>query len=157
LHEHNEHARTPQLVERLLAGQHIALVTDAGTPLLSDPGQLLVRAAIAAGVRVEPIPGPSAMLSALVASGLDAEQFACLGFPPNKATARKAWYRRAGTLGLPFIAFEAPHRLQASLRDALDVLGPRQVVVSRELTKIHEEHVRGTIPEILEHFTSEVP
>jgi 16S rRNA (cytidine1402-2'-O)-methyltransferase len=157
LHEHNEHGRTPQIVERLTSGQSVSIVTDAGTPLLSDPGQLLVQHAIAAGIRIEPIPGASAVLSALVASGIPGDQFAFLGFPPNKTEARKTWYRRADSLGFPFVAFEAPHRLLPSLRDALDVLGPRYVVVSRELTKLHEEHARGTLDALVEKFDAERP
>jgi 16S rRNA (cytidine1402-2'-O)-methyltransferase len=157
LHEHNEHGRTPQLIDRLTTGQDVAIVTDAGTPLLSDPGLLLVQSAIRAGIRVEPIPGCSAILSALVGSGIPGDQFAFLGFPPNKSAARRTWYRRADGLGLPFVAFEAPHRLVPSLRDALEVLGPRQVVVSRELTKVHEEHVRGALDEVVQKFAEDKP
>jgi 16S rRNA (cytidine1402-2'-O)-methyltransferase len=157
LHEHNEHARTPQLIERLRGGDSIAVVTDAGTPLLSDPGLTLVRRAIVEGIRVEPIPGPSAVLTALVASGLPTEQFAFLGFPPNKVAARRSWYQQADALGLPFVVFEAPHRLLASLQDARDVLGTRLVVVSRELTKIHEEHVRGSLDDLIARFEQEPP
>jgi 16S rRNA (cytidine1402-2'-O)-methyltransferase len=157
LHEHNEHTRTPQLISRLLAGDSIALVTDAGTPLLSDPGLTFVREAIDAGIRVEPVPGCSALLPALVASGLPTDQFAFLGFPPNKATARRAFFQQADALGLPFVIFEAPHRLVASLKDARDVLGPRRVSAARELTKLHEEHVRGSLDALLEHFSTEAP
>jgi 16S rRNA (cytidine1402-2'-O)-methyltransferase len=157
LHEHNEHARAPQLIERLKAGDSIALVTDAGTPLLSDPGLTLVRRAIDEGLRIEPIPGCSAILPALVASGLPTDQFAFLGFPPNKATARRTWYQQADALGLPFVVFEAPHRLVASLRDAREVLGPREVAASRELTKIHEEHVRAPLDELIARFEHEPP
>jgi 16S rRNA (cytidine1402-2'-O)-methyltransferase len=157
LHAHNEHARTPGLLDRLRAGESIALVTDAGTPLLSDPGLGLVRAAIEADLRVEPIPGPSAILAALVASGLPAREFLFLGFPPNKSRARKDWYRRAGGLDVPFVVFEAPHRLVASLRDALEVLGPCPTAVSREVTKVHEEHVRGNLDAVLARFEAEPP
>jgi 16S rRNA (cytidine1402-2'-O)-methyltransferase len=157
VHEHNEHARIAQLLERLAAGEHVALVTDAGTPLLSDPGLLLVRAAIDRGFRVEPIPGPSAILSALVASALATDEFVFLGFAPNRSQARLDWYRRADTHGLPFVVFEAPHRLIASLRDALEALGPRQVVACRELTKLHEQHVRGDLPAVINHFEAHEP
>ena len=157
LHEHNEHARSPQLLDRLRQGEHVAIVTDAGTPLLSDPGLLLVQGAIAEGLRVEPVPGCSAILSALVGSGISAREFAFLGFTPNKTAARKAWYRRADALGVPFVAFEAPHRLVASLQDALAVLGPRHVVASRELTKLHEEHVRGPVDTVIDRFERESP
>jgi 16S rRNA (cytidine1402-2'-O)-methyltransferase len=144
LHEHNEHDRALPLVERLLAGESIALVTDAGTPLLSDPGRLVTAAAAARGIRIEPIPGPSAVLTALAGSGLDWSQFAFLGFTPTKQNARRTFYKEADTLGLPFVAFEAPHRLRASLDDAAAVLRVRDLVVCRELTKIHEEFVRTT-------------
>ena len=144
LHEHNEHERTLPLVERLLAGESIALVTDAGTPLLSDPGRLLAAAAAARGIRVEPIPGPSAVLTALAGSGLDWSQFAFLGFTPTKQNARRTFYRDADALALPFVVFEAPHRLRGSLDDAACVLLPRALIICRELTKVHEEFVRTT-------------
>lgn len=158
LHEHNERSRAPQLLERLAQGQHVALVTDAGTPLLSDPGLTLVRTAIEAGFRVEPIPGASAVLSALVASGISTDEFLFLGFPPNKTVARREWYRRASGFGVPFVVFEAPHRLGASLKDAREVFGPTQrVSAARELTKLHEEHVRGTLDEVIAHFAGTAP
>jgi 16S rRNA (cytidine1402-2'-O)-methyltransferase len=157
LHEHNEHARVRALASRLAGGQHVALVTDAGTPLLSDPGLLLVRTAIDLGARVEPIPGPSAILSALVASGLATDEFVFLGFPPNRTQARRHWYHRADSIGLSFIVFEAPHRLLASLQDALAALGSRQVVVCRELTKLHEEFVRGDLADAISRFQSQEP
>jgi 16S rRNA (cytidine1402-2'-O)-methyltransferase len=144
VHGHNERDRTPGLVARLQAGESIALVTDAGTPLVSDPGRLLTSAAIAAGVRVEPIPGPSALLTALAGAGLPWTQFAFLGFTPTKQHARQTFYRNAAALGVPFVVFEAPHRLRASLDDAAAVLGERDLVVCRELTKVHEEFVRTT-------------
>jgi 16S rRNA (cytidine1402-2'-O)-methyltransferase len=144
LHEHNEHDRTLPLVERLIAGESIAVVTDAGTPLLSDPGRLLTAAAAARGVRVEPIPGPSAVLAALSGAGLEWSQFAFLGFTPTKQNARRTFYKRADALGLPFVVFEAPHRLRGSLDDAAAVLPPRSLIICRELTKIHEEFVRTT-------------
>jgi 16S rRNA (cytidine1402-2'-O)-methyltransferase len=154
LHEHNEHQRTPPLVDRLLAGESVALVTDAGTPLLSDPGRLLAAAAAARGIRVEPVPGPSAILAALAGSGLDWTKFAFLGFTPTKQNARRAFYKEADALALPFVVFEAPHRLRASLDDAAAVLRPRDLVVCRELTKIHEEFVRTTTSEAPAVFRS---
>jgi len=152
LHEHNEHDRALPLVERLLAGESIAVVTDAGTPLLSDPGRLLTAAAAARGIRVEPIPGPSAVLTALAGAGLEWSQFAFLGFTPTKQNARRAFYKQADALGLPFVVFEAPHRLRASLDDAALVLRPRPLVVCRELTKIYEEFVRTTTSQAVELF-----
>jgi 16S rRNA (cytidine1402-2'-O)-methyltransferase len=154
LHEHNEHDRTLPLVERLLAGESVAIVTDAGTPLLSDPGRLLTAAAAARGIRVEPIPGPSAILAALAGAGLPWTQFAFLGFTPTKQNARRTFYKEAEALSLPFVVFEAPHRLRASLDDAAAVLRPRDLVVCRELTKIHEEFVRTTTADAPELFRS---
>ena len=144
LHEHNERARTPGLIAQLQSGESIALVTDAGTPLLSDPGRLFTSTAAAAGIRVEPVPGPSALLAALAGAGVPWTQFAFLGFSPTKQSARRAFYTRAAALGLPFVIFEAPHRLRASLDDAAALLGERDLVVCRELTKLHEEFVRTT-------------
>jgi 16S rRNA (cytidine1402-2'-O)-methyltransferase len=144
LHEHNEHHRAPVLLDRLAAGESVALVTDAGTPLLSDPGRLLTTAAAAAGIRVEPVPGPSALLAALAGAGMPWSQFAFLGFTPTKQNARRTFYKRADALALPFVVFEAPHRLLASLEDAEFALGDRRLVVCRELTKIHEEFIRTT-------------
>ncbi len=154
LHGHNEHERTPVLVDRLVAGESIALVTDAGTPLLSDPGRLLTAAAVARGIRVEPIPGPSAILAALAGAGLPWTEFAFLGFAPNKQAARRAFYARADALALPFVVFEAPHRLRASLDDAATVLAPRPLVVARELTKVHEEFIRTTTADAGDVFRS---
>jgi 16S rRNA (cytidine1402-2'-O)-methyltransferase len=154
LHEHNEHDRTPPLIERLLAGDSVAIVTDAGTPLLSDPGRLLTAAAAARGIRVEPIPGASAILAALAGAGLPWTQFAFLGFTPTKQNARRTFYKEAEALALPFVVFEAPHRLRASLDDAATVLQPRDLVVCRELTKIHEEFVRTTTADAPEMFRS---
>lgn len=154
LHEHNEHDRTLPLVERLLAGESMAVVTDAGTPLLSDPGRLLTAAAAARGIRVEPIPGASAVLTALAGAGLEWSQFAFLGFTPTKQNARRLFYQQAQRLELPFVVFEAPHRLRASLDDAAAVLRPRPLIVCRELTKIHEEFVRTSTIEAAELFRS---
>jgi 16S rRNA (cytidine1402-2'-O)-methyltransferase len=144
LHEHNEHDRTLPLIDRLLAGDSIALVTDAGTPLVSDPGHLLTTAAAARGIRVEPIPGASAVLAALAGAGMPWAKFAFLGFTPTKQNARRTFYKQADVLGLPFVVYEAPHRLRASLEDAATTLSNRPLVVARELTKIHEEFVRTT-------------
>jgi 16S rRNA (cytidine1402-2'-O)-methyltransferase len=154
LHEHNEHDRTPPLIERLVAGESIALVTDAGTPLVSDPGHVLTTAAAARGIRVEPIPGPSAVLTALAGAGLPWAKFAFLGFAPTKQNARRMFYQEADGLGLPFVVYEAPHRLRASLDDAAAVLSNRPLVLARELTKVHEEFVRTTTAEAPEVFRS---
>jgi 16S rRNA (cytidine1402-2'-O)-methyltransferase len=139
LHEHNEVAKTPALLARLQAGESVALVSDAGTPVVSDPGNRLVAAAHAAGVRVEPIPGPSAALAALSASGLAADQFLFVGFPPAKAQRRRAWLKELSAEQRPFVLYEAPHRIRDTLEDILAVLGDRRAAIGRELTKVHEE------------------
>jgi 16S rRNA (cytidine1402-2'-O)-methyltransferase len=154
LHAHNEHDRIPAVLGHLARGESVALVTDAGTPVVSDPGSLVVAAAIAEGYRVEPIPGASALLAALAGSGLTLDRFAFLGFPPNKQTARRTFYADAAALGLAFVVFEAPHRLVASLEDAALMVGERRLVVARELTKIHEEFVRTTVREAVGLFRS---
>ena len=148
LHEHNERQRVPGLLQALADGQTVALVSDAGTPLLSDPGFLFVREAAAAGVVVEAIPGPSALLAALVVSGLPPLPFTFAGFPPQKAGKRRTFYRRLAALGHTLVVYESPHRLAKSLADAAAELGARPAAVARELTKLHEEVLRGTLPEL---------
>jgi 16S rRNA (cytidine1402-2'-O)-methyltransferase len=149
LHEHNEAARVPALVEQLRAGTRIALVTDAGTPSVSDPGYRLVRAAIDSGVRVEAIPGASAVLAALVSSGLPTDAFVFAGFPPPRRTARRAWLESMRDDRRTLVFFEAPHRIRETLSDALLVLGDREVALGRELTKFHEEILRGPTSTVL--------
>ena len=138
LHEHNEYARTPGLIARLSAGESIALVSDAGTPGISDPGARLVAAAHAAGVRVEPVPGPSAVAAMLSASGLADEGFVFVGFAPSRAKARRDWLTDLGSEKRPIVLFEAPHRIRQLLQDVHDILGDRLVAIGRELTKAHE-------------------
>jgi 16S rRNA (cytidine1402-2'-O)-methyltransferase len=152
LHEHNERQRLPRLLAELDAGKTIAVASDAGTPLLSDPGFLLVREAAARGHRIEPIPGPSALLAALVASGLPPYPFTFAGFPPPKTGKRRAFYKGWADLGHTLILFESPHRILASLEDALAELGDRPVAVCRELTKLHEEVLRGPLSAVLEEL-----
>jgi 16S rRNA (cytidine1402-2'-O)-methyltransferase len=149
LHEHNERQRLPRLLAALAAGQRIVLASDAGTPLLSDPGFLLVREAAAQGFAIEPIPGPSAILAALVASALPPHPFAFAGFPPPKSGRRRTFYRSWAGCGHTLVVFESPHRLLASLADALAELGDRPAAVCRELTKLHEEVLRGPLAELL--------
>lgn len=150
LHEHNEHARTPGLVRRLQEGESIALVTDAGTPALSDPGALLVSAAHVARVKVVPIPGPSAAMAALSASGLALRDgFVFAGFPPFRSSPRRTWLARFADEPRPVVMYEAPHRIRALLADMATVLGDRRVVIARELTKVHEELVVRPISEYL--------
>ncbi|HUP42047.1 MAG TPA: 16S rRNA (cytidine(1402)-2'-O)-methyltransferase [Thermoanaerobaculia bacterium] len=149
LHEHNERERLPRLLGALERGETVALASDAGTPLVSDPGYLLVREAIARGIRVEPVPGPSAALAALVVSGLPPHPFTFCGFPPPKRGRRRSFYQRFAALDHTLAFFESPHRLARSLADALEVLGDRPAAVARELTKVHEEVVRGRLSEVL--------
>jgi len=156
-HAHNEREKASVLLSRLDAGESVALVTDAGTPVLSDPGQHLVQAASARGIRVEAIPGPSAILTALVAAGIGSEGFTFVGFPPAKMEARTRWFGSNAHHRLPLVLFEAPHRLLASLRDAQGALGDRVMIACRELTKIHEELVRGPISSVIAHFEAHEP
>jgi 16S rRNA (cytidine1402-2'-O)-methyltransferase len=149
LHEHNEQETVPLLVEKLRGGARIALVTDAGTPAVSDPGYRLVRAAIDAGFRVEAIPGPSAVLAALVSSGLPTDGFIFAGFPPSKSAARRAWLEALAGERRTLVFFEAPHRIRESLAAALAVLGDREAALGRELTKLHEEVIRGRLSDVL--------
>ena len=147
-HEHNETERAAELLEKLLAGASIALVSDAGTPLVSDPGYRLVRKAVENGVRVEPVPGPSASLAALSASGLPTDAFHFAGFLPARSAQRRKVLQRLKEEPATLIFYEAPHRILETLEDIEAVLGPRQVVLARELTKIHEEFLRGTPAEL---------
>jgi 16S rRNA (cytidine1402-2'-O)-methyltransferase len=148
LHDHNERQRLPRLLAELAAGKTIALCSDAGTPLLSDPGFVLVREAAALGVVVEPVPGPSAVLAALVGSGLPPYPFTFAGFAPPKSGKRRAFYRGLAALGHTVVVFESPHRLLTSLDDARAELGDRRAAVARELTKLHEEFLRGRLSEL---------
>ena len=156
-HEHSNAAVRERMIHRLKDGQALALVSDAGTPLVSDPGYKLVQAAIAEGVPVTPIPGPSAILTALVVSGLPTDRFFFEGFLPPKSAARRT--RLAELAGIPgtLMLFEAPHRLPEMLGDAAAVLGGRQAVVARELTKLFETVRRGTLAELAAQFAAEGP
>jgi 16S rRNA (cytidine1402-2'-O)-methyltransferase len=149
-HEHNEGARAAELVPRLLAGENVALVSDAGVPLVSDPGYRLVRAAIDAGVTVSPIPGPSAILAALSASGLATDSFRFIGFLPPKRAQRENLLREITNVFETVVFYESPHRIVDSLADIERILGLRPLVIARELTKIHEEFLRGTARELRE-------
>jgi len=147
-HEHNEANRTEDLVARLQHGETGALVSDAGTPLLSDPGYRIVRAAVQAGIRIEALPGPSALLAGLVVSGLPTDQFHFGGFLPSKQGQRTRVLESLRDEPATLIFYEAPHRILESLEDIAATLGEREVVVARELTKFHEEILRGTAAEI---------
>ena len=141
LHEHNEHRRTPGLVDRLLRGHSLALLSDAGTPLVSDPGLQFVRCALDAGVSVVPLPGPSAVISALIGSGAPLESFTFVGFPPRKLNDRKKWCQSLAHTPRTIVFFESPHRLITTLRMIRDYWGDREAALCRELTKIHEQFV----------------
>lgn len=149
-HEHNEVERAPELAARLLAGSTIALVSDAGMPLVADPGYRLVRAAIDNGIPVYPVPGPSAALAALAGSGLPTDSFHFAGFlPPKSAQRLKALEALAGERAT-LVFYEAPHRILETLEAVEQALGPRPVALARELTKVHEEFLRGTPREVRE-------
>jgi 16S rRNA (cytidine1402-2'-O)-methyltransferase len=153
LHEHNEREKTPKLIERLQAGESIALVSDAGTPLVSDPGQTLVVAARAAGIRVESIPGPSAVMAALAAVGLPGTEFTFLGFPPSRPKDRKVWVERLAHHARTVVFFEAPHRIRQTIEALSVALEPERLVgVGRELTKAHEQLVVRPIFELVGLF-----
>ncbi|MEO8259250.1 MAG: 16S rRNA (cytidine(1402)-2'-O)-methyltransferase [Acidobacteriota bacterium] len=151
-HEHNEAAKIRSVMARLERGDEVALVSDAGTPTISDPGQRLVRAAIDAGIRVEPIPGASAAVTALAASGIAGQSFTFLGFPPSKGKDREAWMTELRNAGRTVVFYEAPHRIKETLSQIARLVGNRQVAVGRELTKTHEEFVRGPINTVIDEL-----
>jgi 16S rRNA (cytidine1402-2'-O)-methyltransferase len=156
-HEHNEAKTTPKLVERLASGEDLALISDAGTPLLSDPGLRLVRAAIDAGIAVVPVPGASALLSALVASGLDAGRFTFFGFLPRKGKERTAVLDEIALSPHTAVLYEAPGRVADSLRELADRAADRSAVVARELTKHFEELRRGTLESLTAYYEETPP
>ena len=147
-HEHNEAARAQELAGKMLAGASVALVSDAGMPLVSDPGYRVVAAAIRAGIPVVPVPGPSAVVAALAASGLATDSFYFGGFLPAKSGQRSRALEALRELRHTLVFYEAPHRIAETLADVERILGPRQVVIARELTKIHEEFLRGPAGEV---------
>ena len=149
--------RTGQLIEKLLAGNSIALVSDAGTPLISDPGEELVSAAAENGIKITVIPGCTASVAALVLSGLSTGRFAFEGFLPQRRSERIRYLENIKYEERTLIFYEGPHRLKAMLNDVLEVFGDRKCAVVRELTKIHEEVVRGSLSQILSHFESNEP
>lgn len=149
--EHNKLAKLNSILEALALGD-VALVSDAGTPAINDPGYELVRAALLSGFEVSPIPGPSAPIAALAASGLPTESFLYLGYLPRKSSERRAALKTAAELPYTLIFLETPHRLRDSLEDLHSILGDRQIAVARELTKLHEEIWRGAIGESAAHF-----
>lgn len=158
LHEHNERARSDEIIRRLADGEAIALVSDAGMPGISDPGTILVQRCVEAGHRVVPVPGPTAFVAALVASGLSTERFVFEGFLPRQGRARRDALEKISSETRTVILYEAPHRLQRLLSDLVEHFGAsRQAVVARELTKVHETFVRGTLAMLAEHFQQDAP
>lgn len=147
-HDHNEQARTSQLLDALRAGQNVALISDAGTPMVNDPGYRLVTAAIEAGLRVVPLPGASAAISALIGSGLPVHRFCYVGFLPRKAAARQAALRELRGIDASLILFEAPHRLLETVRDLRAVLGDRRAALARSISKPDERFTRGMLAEL---------
>ena len=152
-HEHNEEQRGKELVERLRQEQNIALVSDAGTPAISDPGFRLVRLAIENDINVVSIPGPSAFIAALTAAGIPTDEFFFAGFLPARSSARQTRLKELVSIPGTLIFYEAPHRLGSTLNDLREVLGERQAVVARELTKLHEEVRRGVLSELAHHYS----
>ncbi len=152
-HDHNRLSKLPAILEALSQGD-VALVSDAGTPAISDPGAELAAAADKAGHKVVPVPGPSSLTAALSVAGIEADQFTYLGFLPRRGGPRRKLIESLVRERHAWIAFEAPHRIAETLTDIRDTLGDRQVVVCRELTKLHEEVFRGTVTSALEHFTA---
>lgn len=154
-HEHNMRAQGRWLLRELLAGKSVALVTDAGTPGISDPGQDLVRLAVSENIQVSPIPGPSAVTTALVVAGLPVQPFIFLGYPPNRPATRRKFFAKYAKAEETLVLFESPRRLAASLKDMRNIWGNRKVAVTRELTKIHEEVFRGSLEEAIARWPGE--
>jgi 16S rRNA (cytidine1402-2'-O)-methyltransferase len=151
-HEHNECERAEYLCELLEAGKNIALVSDAGTPLISDPGFRIAKLATEKGIRVVPIPGVTAFVAALTGSALASDQVFFAGFLPSRANARRAKLEELRAIRATLVFYEAPHRIAATLRDALESFGDREAAIARELTKIHEEFVRGSLSDLAKRF-----
>ena len=156
-HEHNAARVRPQILARLRAGAAVALIADAGTPLISDPGYKLVRAAIAAGIEVYTVPGPSAAIAALTVSGLPTDRFLVAGFLPPRQAARRRALEELGRVPATLVLFESPRRLAATLAEAAAALGSREAAVARELTKRFEEVRRGALPELAAHYAAAGP
>jgi 16S rRNA (cytidine1402-2'-O)-methyltransferase len=155
-HEHNARASGNDLVEKIASGKNVALVTDAGTPCVSDPGEFLVQAALEQGIEPVVIPGPTALICALIVSGLASHPFAFLGFVPTKGAGRRRFFQKYAGLEMTLILYESPKRLLKTLKDISQNWGDRNTAIARELTKMHEEIFRGPISEALLHFSGEV-
>jgi 16S rRNA (cytidine1402-2'-O)-methyltransferase len=149
-HDHNEKSKAPGIIDAILAGKSVAVISDAGTPLISDPGYTLINMAIAEGIEIVPVPGPSAILAALVSSGFPTDRFCFEGYPPRTEGKRKRFFERLADECRTIVFFESPHRIKKSLKVMLDIYGDREIYVGRELTKKFEEKWRGAISVILE-------
>jgi len=155
-YEHSSFTRIPKIIDHLNTGKDVAVVTDAGTPGISDPAYKLIRAAIESGSRIEAIPGPSASITALTASGLPTDRFIFEGFLPHKKGS-KAKLTRLSAIEATVIFYESPKRIVRTLKDILEFMGDRPAVIGRELTKLHEEMIRGNVSKLLSHFTQKTP
>lgn len=151
-HRHNEETKQEILIQKLKEGQNIALVSDAGTPVISDPGEVIVKEALKENIKVIPIPGACALINALIASGLDTKEFSFYGFLSLNKKLRKEKLQEIKKENKTIILYEAPHKLTSTLKDLSEILEDRKIVIARELTKIHEEFLRGTVSEILEKY-----
>ena len=154
-HEHNMRTQGLRLIREILGGKSVALVTDAGTPTISDPGLDLIRLAVSENIQVSPIPGPSALTTALTVSGLAVQPFIFLGYPPNRPAARRKFFAKYANAEETLVLFESPRRLGSSLKDMRKILGNRRVAVTRELTKIYEEIFRGSLDEAIDRWPRE--
>ena len=152
-HRHSDEIKESKLIDELLSGKNIALVSDAGTPVISDPGEDIVKLAIENEIEVIPIPGPCALITALIASGMNAKEFSFYGFMSTNNKLKKAKLEEIKKDTKTAIIYEAPHRILDTLKDILEVIGDRKIVVARELTKVHEEFLRGTVSEIIQQYT----
>jgi 16S rRNA (cytidine1402-2'-O)-methyltransferase len=148
-HRHNEEVKTEELINKLLEGKNIALVSDAGTPVISDPGEEVVKQALENDIKVTPIPGPCALITALIASGIDAKEFTFIGFLPLNKKNRNEKLEQIEKQENTSILYEAPHKLMQTLEELEKILGERKIVLARELTKIHEEYITGTVKEVI--------
>lgn len=151
-HDHNEKSKAPRIIEAILEGKSVAIISDAGTPLISDPGYTLVNMAIAEGIDIIPVPGPSAILAALVSSGFPTDRFCFEGYPPRTEGKLKRFFERLVDEPRTIVLFETPHRIKKCLKVMLDVFGDREIFVGRELTKKFEEKWRGAVSIILKNI-----
>lgn len=149
-HRHSKEERKDEIIEKAISGKDIALVSDAGTPVISDPGEEIVKKALENGIKIIPIPGPSALITAIIASGIDAKEFTFFGFLPMNTRARREKLKEIAISKNTSLLYEAPHKIIQTLKDLKEITNSRKIVLARELTKIHEEFISGTAEELLE-------